>query len=55
MPSPLYSLQELLDLAVLVLALVERDADLVVGRGHRPGEQAGLLALDVEIADLRGS
>src|SRR5688572_5239715 len=40
------------DLAVIVLALVERNLDLVVGGGHRPRQQPGLLALDVEIADL---
>ncbi len=44
--------EELLDLAVLVLRFVQRDADLVVGRGHRLAEQPGRLALDVEIADL---
>jgi hypothetical protein len=44
--------QELLDLALVVLALVQRDADLAAGAGHRLGEQAGLLALDVEVADL---
>ena len=44
--------QELLDLALVVLALVQRDADLAAGRGHRLGEEAGLLALDVEVADL---
>src|SRR5690606_1033048 len=41
--------QELLDLRVLVLALVQRDADGPVGRDHRLREQAGRLALDVEI------
>src|SRR5829696_1678252 len=40
------------DLAEIVLALVERYLDLVVGRGHRAGKQAGLLPLDVEVADL---
>src|SRR5436190_13855762 len=40
------------DLAVSVLARVERDSDLVVRCGHRSGEEARLLALDVEIADL---
>ena len=44
--------EELLDLALVVLALVERDADLAAGAGHRLGEEAGLLALDVEVADL---
>src|SRR4051812_34342380 len=44
--------QKLLDLAVLVLALVQGDADLVVRRGHRAGDQGGLLPLDVEIAYL---
>src|SRR6478672_694697 len=41
--------QELLDLAVLVLALVQGDADGAVGRDHRLGQQAGRLALDVEV------
>src|SRR5690606_32485003 len=45
-------LDELLDLRMIVLAFVERDADLAVGRGHRLGEEAGRLPLDVEIADL---
>ena len=45
-------LDELFDLRMLVLAFVQRDADLVVGRGHRLAEQAGRLALNVEIADL---
>src|SRR5215217_135894 len=44
--------QELLDLALVVLALVERDANLAVGRGHGLGEEAGDLPLDVEVADL---
>ena len=44
--------QELLDLRFVVLALVERDADLAVRAGHGLGEQARGLALDVEIADL---
>ena len=47
--------QEFLDLRFVVLALVERNADLAVGAGHGLGEQAGDLALDVEVADLRGS
>ena len=49
MPSPLILADEFLDLAVVVLALVERDADRLVGRDHRLAEQAGRLALDVEI------
>src|SRR5512146_3073011 len=44
--------QELLDLALVVLALVERDADLAARAGHRLGEEAGLFALNVEVADL---
>src|SRR5579859_6675152 len=40
---------EFLDLALVVLALVERNADRLVGRDHRLAEQAGGLALDVEI------
>src|SRR5215217_1220148 len=41
--------QEFLDLGVVVLAFVQRDADGAVGRDHGLGEQAGGLALDVEI------
>ncbi len=41
--------QEFLDLAVVVLALVERNADGAVGRDHGLAEQARGLALDVEI------
>ena len=44
--------EKFLDLAVLVLAFVERDAYFVVGCGHRFAEQPGRLTLDVEIADL---
>src|SRR5689334_12765223 len=44
--------QELLDLALVVLALIERDADLAAGTGHRLGKESGLLPLDVEVADL---
>src|SRR5690606_9065780 len=44
--------QVLVDLALLVAGLVERDAHHAVGRGHRLGQQAGLGALDVEVADL---
>ena len=45
--------QELLDLpGALLRFLVERDADLAVGRGHRLRREAGVLALDVEVADL---
>ncbi|VXC50053.1 hypothetical protein SPHINGOT1_10354 [Sphingomonas sp. T1] len=40
---------ELLDLAVVVLALVQRDPDRAIGRDHRLAEQARRLALDVEI------
>ena len=42
-------LDELLDLAVFVLAFVQRDADGAVGRDHRLAEQPGRLALDVEV------
>ena len=52
MPSPLYCVQVFFDLALLVGALVDRDADLAVGAGQRAGKQAGVFALDVEIADL---
>ena len=44
--------QELLDLALVVLAFVQRDADLAARRRHRLGEEAGDLPLDVEVADL---
>src|SRR6185437_12895583 len=44
--------EELLDLALVVLALVQRDSDLAAWAGHRFREEAGLLALDVEVADL---
>ncbi len=43
------ALQELLDLGVVVLALVQGDADRLVGGDHGLGEQARRLALDVEI------
>ena len=45
-------LQEFLDLAMFVLAFIERDADLVVRGGHGARNQRGLLALDIEITDL---
>ncbi len=41
--------QEFLDLRRVVLAFVQGDADGAVGRDHRLAEQAGRLALDVEI------
>src|SRR5829696_1187190 len=45
--------QELLDLpGRLRRFLVERDADLAVGRRHRLRREPGVLALDVEVADL---
>ena len=44
--------QEFLDLGVLVTALVQRDADLATGAGHSLGDQRGLLAFDIEVADL---
>ena len=44
--------QVLLDLRLVVLRLVDRDADLAAGTGQRPREQPGLLAFDVEVADL---
>src|SRR4051812_48652177 len=44
--------KEFLDLAVLVLALVQGDSDLVVRGGHRSRDQGRLLPLDVEIAYL---
>ena len=44
--------QVFLDLRLVVLRLVDRDADLAAGAGQRAREQPGLLALDVEVADL---
>ena len=45
--------QELLDLPGAARSLlVERDADLAIGRGHGLGRQAGVFALDVEKAHL---
>ena len=45
--------QELFDLPrALGRFLVQRDADLAVGRGHRLAGEAGVFALDVEVADL---
>src|SRR5438270_780306 len=41
-----------LDLPGLAGILVDRDADLAVGAGQRPREQAGGAALDVEKPDL---
>ena len=43
---------KLLDLRMFVLALVERNPDLVVRCGHGAAEKARRLALDIEIADL---
>ncbi len=37
---------------LVVLRLIERDADLAARARHRLGEEAGLLAFDVEVADL---
>ena len=44
--------QVFLDLALVVGALVDRDADLAAGARHRLALEAGQLALDVEVADL---
>src|SRR6185312_2593714 len=44
--------QILLDLALVVLRLVDGDADLAARTGHRAREEARLFALDVEVADL---
>jgi hypothetical protein len=45
--------QKLVDLAAPRLAfLIEGNADEAVGRGHRLRSQAGIFALDIEIADL---
>src|SRR2546426_1125379 len=45
-------LEILLDLRAVVRGLVDRDADLAAGAGHRLGPEARELALDVEVADL---
>ena len=53
MPSPLNCIRNSsIWPAALPGFLVERDADHAVGRGHRLGGQAGVFALDVEVADL---
>jgi len=45
--------QKFFDLAAALLGFfVQRDADLAVGRRHRLAGQAGVFALDVEVADL---
>src|SRR5262245_26764609 len=44
--------QILFDLRLVVLRFVDRDADLAAGAGHGAAEQPGLLAFDVEVADL---
>ncbi len=48
----LVALEIFLDLALVVGALVDRDADLAAGRGERAAGQTGELARDVEEADL---
>src|SRR6266480_4258690 len=45
-------LEVFMDLRALVRGLIDRDADLAAGAGHRLGLEAGLFALDVEVADL---
>src|SRR5882762_5209538 len=45
-------LEVFMDLRALVRGLVDRDADLAAGAGHRLGLEAGQLAFDVEVADL---
>src|SRR3546814_11231650 len=40
---------EFLDLALVILALVQRNADRTIGRDHRLAEKTRRLALDVEI------
>src|SRR5690606_28448271 len=45
--------QEFVDLpAAGPSLLVQRDADLAVGRSHRLAGEAGIFALDIEIADF---
>src|SRR5665213_557023 len=51
-PFALVIVQKLLDLRSIVLALVERNADLPIRTGHGFGKQARNLAFDVEVADL---
>eukprot|EP01092_Planopodium_desertum_P006740 TRINITY_DN27644_c0_g1_i1.p1 TRINITY_DN27644_c0_g1~~TRINITY_DN27644_c0_g1_i1.p1 ORF type:complete len:612 (-),score=250.58 TRINITY_DN27644_c0_g1_i1:79-1914(-) len=48
----LVRVQVLVDLALRVGRFVQRNAHDAVRRGHRLGHQAGLQALDVEVADL---
>ena len=52
MPSPLYSRRNSSIWLLSSWLSFERDADLAARAGHRLGEQAGTLALDVEVADL---
>src|SRR3546814_2478238 len=40
---------EFLDLALVILALVQRNADRTIGRDHRLAEKTRRLALDVEL------
>ena len=51
-PFALVVAEVLLDLALFVGALVDRDADLAAGACHGARVQACELALDVEVADL---
>ena len=44
--------EEFFDLAVIVLALIQRNSNLAAGAGHGLGDQASLGSLDVKIADL---
>src|SRR5262245_44425118 len=44
--------QVLLDLRLVVLRFVDRNADLPARARHRAAEEPGLLAFDVEVADL---
>ena len=48
----LVAAQVFLDLALVVGAFVNRDADLAAGRGQGAAGQAGMFALDVEEADF---
>ena len=52
MPSPWYATRYSWIWLLSSDALVDRDADLAAGTGHRLRLQAGELALDVEIADF---
>ncbi len=45
-------IQIFFDLTLVVLALIDRNANLAARRGERAGEQTGLLAFDAEVANF---